>query len=114
MLDPMVRPKPPADRMEDFRRSHPVVNFNPSRWATIVAIIKLPSTIRTDMKLLNGILANWKTGLLGIATIATALSDGFTFSDVPAIMAGIGLIVGKDADKTNSTRPIPVAQVVPE
>ncbi len=55
------------------------------------------------MSKLNAILANWKTLLLGIASAATALSDGFQYADIAVLTAAAGLIFAKDADKTNAS-----------
>lgn len=64
------------------------------------------------MKLVNSILANWKTTLAGVVAVLTAVMDGITFDDLPAIIAGIGLILGKDSDKSNAAHPVPRAELV--
>jgi hypothetical protein len=64
------------------------------------------------MKLLNSILTNYKTTLSGIAAISVALSDGFEISDISAIVLGLGLIFGKDVNRSNAAHPIARSQVV--
>lgn len=57
------------------------------------------------MNKINAILSNWKTTLAAIAAIATALSDGFQTTDFAAIATAVGLVLAKDADKSNSPSP---------
>lgn len=60
---------------------------------------------------MSTILANWKTTLAGVGTILSALGDiaasfskgntGHIQADITAIIAGIGLLVAKDFNKTS-------------
>ena len=63
------------------------------------------------MNKINLFLANWKTTLAGVAAICVALQDGFQMADVAAITTAIGLIVSKDADKSNAQFPVKATKV---
>jgi len=48
---------------------------------------------------------NWKTTLAGIASICTgvvAITNGDIYSGATAIIAGLGLVVGKDFNVTGT------------
>ena len=54
---------------------------------------------------MRNILRNWKTTLLGLATIAIGLLSGKGKIDATtgsAIVAGLGLVLAKDGDKTGA------------
>lgn len=60
-------------------------------------------------KVFKKIAKNWKTTLAGITTIVISLfvSKGkLSPQDAAAITGGIGLILSKDADKTDSAKPV--------
>lgn len=52
---------------------------------------------------MGNLLKNWKTTLMGVASVATGISliaSGNTEGGVSAILAGIGLIFAKDVNQT--------------
>lgn len=58
---------------------------------------------KTKQRKMKNIKKNWKTTILGIITIAIGLITGKGHLDAQtgaAIVAGAGLILAKDADKT--------------
>jgi hypothetical protein len=62
------------------------------------------------MAFLKGLLANWKTTLAGVALLTGAASSVATGGEVneatlTAIVAGVGLLFGKDGNVTGGSKP---------
>lgn len=54
------------------------------------------------MRFLLPLLTNWKTTLTGVLTIASAFVPGGP-AWLPVVIAGIGQVVSRDADKTSES-----------
>lgn len=75
---------------------------------------------------IKNILASWQTSLMGLPLVLTSLSKVieillsgapwyaiFGAQEFKDLVIGIGLMLAKDAGKTNAGNPVPVAQPAP-